>query len=213
MTAALAPELMNTVLPALPDAARSCLAACVARTYAEQSGFDPGSGRFDGLALRQANFFPQHAPRDVVGHHEREGNGLADRKPEGVARRSEDLLQPIPAPCSHVPHLCADAGFVEFEQRGERRTLLFVRVEHDGNELPETLSWLPGFGDFELERIPERLQQLRLDRAQEVLARGEVVVDRSGGGVRPLGDHVHREAVCAHLSEHLDRRLDKAPPA
>jgi len=213
MTAALAPELMNTVFPALPGAARSCLAAGAARTYAEQAGFDPGSGRFDGLTLRQANFLPEHAPRDVVGHHEREGNGLADRKSEGVARRSEDLLQAIQAPCSHVPHLCADAGFVEFEQRGERRTLLLVCVEQDGNELPETLSRLPGLGDFELERVPERLQRLRLNGAQEVLARGEVVVDRSGGGVRPLGDHVHRQAVCAHLSEHLDRCLDKAPPA
>ena len=106
----------------------------------------------------------------MVGHHEREGNGLADREPEGVARRSEDLLQAIPAPCSHVPYLCTDAGFVEFEERSERRTLLLVHVEPDGNELPQTLSRLSGLGDFELERIPERLQRLRLDRAQEVLA-------------------------------------------
>ena len=213
MTAVLAPELMNTVLPALPDAACSCLAGCAVLPDTEQSGFDPGSRRFDGLGLRQAHFLPERAPRDVVGHHESEGDGLADRKPEGVARRSQDLLQAIPAPCSHLPHLCADAWFVEFEQRGERRTLLLVHVEQDGNELPETLSWFPGLGDFELERVPERLQRLRLNGAQEVLARGEVVVDRSGGGVCPLGDHVHRQAVCAHLSEHLDRCLDKAPPA
>ena len=146
MTAALAPELKSTALPALPDAARSCPAACAARTCAEQSGFDPGSGRFDGLALRQATFLPEHAPRDVVGHHEREGNGLADREPEGATRRPEDLLQATPAPCSHVPHLCADAGFVEFEQRGERRTLLLVHVKQDGNELPETLAGSPVSG-------------------------------------------------------------------
>jgi hypothetical protein len=219
MTTALAPGLFHTALPGhvlrgLPDTARSRLARCPALTYPEQSGLDPGGGSFEGLLLRQGEFFPEHAPRDMVGHHEREGNGLIHWEPEGgTARRPEDLIQAVPAPRSHVPDLCADAGFVEFEQRGERRTLLLVRVEQDGNELPETLSRLPGLGDFELEHIPERLQQLRLDRAQEVLARREVVVDRSGGGVRPLGDHVHRQTVCAHLSEHLDRCLDKALPA
>jgi len=219
MTTALAPGLLHTALPGhvlrgLPDTTGGRPARCPVLTYPEQSGLDPGSGSFDGLLLGQGEFFPEHAPRDVVGHHEREGNSLTHWEPEGgAARRPEDLLQAVPAPRSHVPHLRADVGFVEFEQRGERRTLLLVHVEQDGNELPETLSRLPGLGDFELERIAERLQQLRLDCAQEVLARGEVVVDRSGGGVRPLGDHVHRQSVCAHLPEHLNRCLNKVPPA
>jgi hypothetical protein len=219
MTTALAPGPLRTALPGhvlrgLPETARSRLARVPVLTYPEQSGLDPGSGSFDGLLLRQGEFFPEHAPRDMVGHHEREGNGLTHWKPEGgSARRPEDLLEPVPAPRSHVPHLRADVGFVEFEQRGERRALLLVHVEQDGDELPETLSRLSGLGDFELVCIPERLQQLRLDRSKEVLARGEVVVDRPGGGVRPLGDHVHRQAVCAHLPEHLNRCLDKTPPA
>jgi hypothetical protein len=213
MTAGLAPELMNTDPHALAAGARSCLAGCAPRTYAEQSGFDPGRGGFDGLALRQAELFAEHSPRDVVRHHEREGNGLADRKPEGAACRSQDLLQTIPAPCPHVSHLSADAGFVEFEQRGERRALLLIHAGQHGDELPEELGRLPGLGDIEPERVPERLQQLRLDRAQEVLAGGEVVVDRAAGGVRPLGDHVHRQSAGAHLPEHLNRCLDKTPPA
>lgn len=220
MTAALAPApgLLHTALPGyvdrgLPDTPPSRPARCPVLAYPEQAGLDPGSGSFDGLLLCQGEFFPEHAPRHMVGHHEREGNGLTHWEPEGgAARRPDDLLQAVPAPHSHLPHLRADVGFVEFEQRGERRTLLLVHVEQDGNELPETLSGLPGLGDFELQRIAERLQQLRLDRAQEVLACGEVVVDRSGGGVRPLGDHVHRQAVCTHLPEHLDRCLNKAPP-
>jgi hypothetical protein len=218
MTTALAPGLSHAALPGhvlrgLPDTARSGLARCSVLTYPEQSGLDPGSGSFDGSLLRQGEFFPEHAPRDVAGHHEREGNGLIHGEPEGTAGRPEDLIQAVPAPRPHVPHLRADVGFVEFEQRGERRTPLLVHFEQDGNELPETLSRLPGLGDLELEGIAERLQQLRLDRAQEVLARGEVVVDRSGGGVRPLSDHVHRQAICAHLPEYLDRCLDKTPPA
>jgi hypothetical protein len=219
MTAALPTGLVRTpppghVLPGLPDAARSCLALCPALTYPEQSGLDPGSRSFDGLLLRQGELFPEHAPRRMAGHHEREGNGLTHWEPEGgAARRPEDLLQTVPAPRSHLPRPLADVGFVELKQRGEPRTLLLVHVEQDGNELPETVSGLPGRGNFELERIAERLQQLRLDRTQKVLAGGEVVIDRSGGGVRPLGDQVHRQAVCAHLPEHLDGCLNKALPA
>ena len=218
MTTALAPGLMSTarpghVLRALLDIARSRLARCAVLTYPEQSGLDSGDGSFDGLLLRQGEFFPEHAPRDVVGHHEREGNGLTHREPEGgAARRPEDLLQAISTPRSHVPHLRTDVGFVELEQRGERVALLLVHAEQDGDELPEALSQLPGLRDLKLERIAERLQQLRLHRAQEFLARREVVVDRSRGSVRPLRDHVHREAVGAYLSEHLDRCVDKAPP-
>jgi hypothetical protein len=209
MTTATAPEDM---LAPLPDAAPSRRAGRAVPARAEQSGLEAGSGGFDGLLLRQGKFFPEHLPRGVAGQHEREGNSLTGRKPEGAARRSEDLLQAIPAPRSHVPHLRTDVGYVEFEQRSERRTLLLVDVEEKGDELPEPLGRLPGHGDFELERVPKRLEQLRLHGAQKVPARGEVVVDGSRGGIRPLGNHVHGQAVRAYLSEHLDRRLDKVPP-
>src|SRR5580692_8959267 len=110
MTTALTPGLRSTALPghvlrALPDTARSRLARCAVLTYTEQSGLDPGSGSFDGLLLRQGEFFPEHAPRDVVGHHECEGNGLADREAEaGAARRPEDA-------CISACNLINSGGF------------------------------------------------------------------------------------------------------
>src|SRR5580698_954528 len=103
MTTTIAPGRFTRVLPgpvhgALPDGARGRLGGSAALTYPEHSGFDAGSGSFDGLLLRQGKFFSEHAPRDVAGHHEREGNGLVDREAESCApRRPEDLLELITA--------------------------------------------------------------------------------------------------------------------
>jgi hypothetical protein len=140
---------------------RGCWCASSGRACAEQS-FEPSDSGLDRFALCHASFFPERTPRDVVGQHECQPNRLPDRQSKTVVRRSEDLLEAVSTPCSHVSHLRTDGRFVEFEQGGERRTLSLVHVVEQGNELSETLSRFASRGDVQLGCVAKRLQQMRL---------------------------------------------------
>lgn len=51
----------------------------------------------------------------------------------------------------------------------------------------------------------------RKSRGLAGTGQADVVVDGTGGGVRPLGDHVHRQPAGANLAQQLDGRFDEVP--
>jgi hypothetical protein len=62
---------------------------------------EPIDGGRDRFALREAHFFPEHTPRDVVGQYEREGDSLA----------KENARSPAVLHASYWPVLRAAVAF------------------------------------------------------------------------------------------------------
>ena len=211
MTAALAPGLLHTALPGyvdrgLPDTPPSRPARCPVLAYPEQAALDPGSGSFDGLLLCQGEFFPEHAPRHMVGHHEREGNGLTDWEPEGGALADRMISSRRSRRHTRISRTCArTSGSSNSSSVVSAAPCCSYMSNRTATNCRRRSAGSPVSGISSCSVSRNACNNSAWTALEEVLACGEVVVDRSGGGVRPLGDHVHRQAVCTHLPEHLDR--------